>query len=228
MATFSQRIEEHRSFMGLSQADIGKILAVDGGEKLPRSTVNNWFTKEQTPTVVMLARIAERFLVSIDWLYGRPVDERWDYRVRQLRVNLKTQVLDIQAEDYHQRMVRIMEIVGADLPTAKEEWFAAGILGFGAQTADENAVMYRRWLTGHGLTTEMLDRTLTRLSDFTGLPRKWILTGRTEHLAPVADTDLGEWYAMVQEYQRMGHTVQQHRRHITIFDSIIRVNEGKA
>lgn len=69
MNTLGGRIKYHRNKKELTQKEFAAIL------KVPRDTLANWEVDRATPSVDMLAKIADYFEVTTDYLLGRPQPE---------------------------------------------------------------------------------------------------------------------------------------------------------
>lgn len=64
MAEVKDRIKQLRKELGLSKADMSKILGVS------RSTITRYENGIMNPTIEMLLKMREEFGVTIDWLVG--------------------------------------------------------------------------------------------------------------------------------------------------------------
>lgn len=64
---FKDRLKELRARYNYTQSDIAEMFSVSLG------AVGNWETGKRIPDTEMLARIADRFNVTVDYLIGRDI-----------------------------------------------------------------------------------------------------------------------------------------------------------
>lgn len=72
---FAERIKYLRMGMNMTQAEFSEYLNVS------QQTINTWEAAKNTPKISTLAAIAEKFNVSIDWLFGKELPKEIIYQI---------------------------------------------------------------------------------------------------------------------------------------------------
>ena len=72
---FSERMRYLRESINMTQAEFAEYLDCS------QQTINVWESAKNTPKMSMLVRIAEKFNVSIDWLFGKEMPVKIVYKI---------------------------------------------------------------------------------------------------------------------------------------------------